>query len=231
MIFLGKLTNLSTWIQSILTRTNAWYLWGAANATQSHVSMRWWTLDQVPGYQFQATQLPEPTAECRGVRIVHKIIVLKGGGGDNKAHRLQTLVTPSLRYDPTSQPWSRSESGSKLSWMLSFDAYDDYTRDFSGAWIRMLSIHWFGAEEMDASTGTFAHGPLAFGQCSRSFMTKSFCWLLFCHNMKIYRVEMSNVVARNSRFQQSLSIMIEVCMLGCWPTSTLSSCTSATATT
>jgi hypothetical protein len=54
--------------------------------------------------------------------------------------------------------------GCKLSRMLSFDAYDAYTRDFSEALIRMLSTHWFAAEEVDASSRTFTHGPLAFGQ-------------------------------------------------------------------
>ena len=87
-------------------------IWRAANATKSHVVTWWWTpeptLEEFRGtrYQFQTIQLPEPTAECHAARIqpedrcsLDPLIRRgpKGGGCDNEAHALQTVMASSLR--------------------------------------------------------------------------------------------------------------------------------------
>ena len=87
-------------------------IWRAANATQSHVIMWWWTPDATveefrgTRYQFQPIHLPEPTAECHEARIQPEDrcsldpVVRRGpegGGCDNQAHALQTVVASSLR--------------------------------------------------------------------------------------------------------------------------------------
>jgi 7 transmembrane sweet-taste receptor of 3 GCPR len=87
-------------------------IWRAANATESHVMMWWWTPDATieefrgSSYEFQPVLLPEPTAECRAAgiqpedRCSSDPIVRrgkKGGGCDHEANALQTVVASSLR--------------------------------------------------------------------------------------------------------------------------------------
>ena len=87
-------------------------IWRAANATQSHVIMWWWTNDATveefrgTRYQFQAIHLPEPTAECQAARINPEERCSpnpedrrgsKGAGCDQEANALQTVVASSLR--------------------------------------------------------------------------------------------------------------------------------------
>ena len=87
-------------------------IWRAANATQSHVVMWWWTPDatveefQGTQYQFQPILLPQPTDSCNAARIHPEDRCAldpvtrrgpKGGGCDQEADALQTVVASSLR--------------------------------------------------------------------------------------------------------------------------------------
>jgi hypothetical protein len=87
-------------------------IWRAANATKSHVVMWWWTPDATveefrgTSYQFQPILLPEPTDECHAVRVqpedrcsLDPVVRRgpKGGGCDQDADALQTIVASSLR--------------------------------------------------------------------------------------------------------------------------------------
>ena len=87
-------------------------IWRAANATQSHVIMWWWTPDATveefrgTRYQFQPILLPQPTDECNVARIkpedhcsLDPVVRRgpKGGGCDQEADALQTVVASSLR--------------------------------------------------------------------------------------------------------------------------------------
>ena len=57
-------------------------IWRAANATQSHVAMWWWTPDPTveefrgTRYQFQTIQLPEPTLSVMQLASNLKIVAL-----------------------------------------------------------------------------------------------------------------------------------------------------------
>ena len=87
-------------------------VWRAANATQSHVVMFWWTgdptIEEFRGteFQFQPILLPEPTAECHAARIDYADrcspdpVIRRGpegGGCDNEPFPLQKIVASSLR--------------------------------------------------------------------------------------------------------------------------------------
>lgn len=81
-------------------------IWRAANATQSHVVMWWWTPDATieefrdTPFQFQQVLLPEPTSECREARIDPEDrcnadpVVRRGetdGGCDNESNSCKSL--------------------------------------------------------------------------------------------------------------------------------------------
>jgi 7 transmembrane sweet-taste receptor of 3 GCPR len=87
-------------------------VWRAANATQSHVVMFWWTGDpsieefRDTPFQFQPILLPEPTAECHASRIDYADRCSpdpmirrgpEGGGCDNEPFPLQKILASSLR--------------------------------------------------------------------------------------------------------------------------------------
>ena len=87
-------------------------IWRAANATQSHVVMWWWTPDATveefrgTRYQFQPIFLPESTHECNAARIQPEDRCSldpvtrrgpKGGGCEDEAEALRTVVASSLR--------------------------------------------------------------------------------------------------------------------------------------
>ena len=87
-------------------------IWRAANATQAHVAMFWWTLEplieefQGTPYQFQPILMPEPTPQCQANRInpddrCNPDPIIRrgpeGGACDQEPFPMQKIVASSLR--------------------------------------------------------------------------------------------------------------------------------------